>query len=348
MELVNRTPLPAELVVSELGDRPLRAGLLVAKATFLLEGGRALLDTQDPMPVLGADEAHPLGVLPADVAPRDPSRFEVALLGHARPPGGRPARRMAVSLAVGQERRELAVFGDRVWRSNGQPPEPSEPEPFEAMPLVWERAYGGSAEVEVDEGSFVRVSEPRNPLGRGLDVGALARDLAATLGCPPGYPRWEGPRALPNLEAPGALVRAPGDSPAPSCWAPLPAGAGMALRALEAESRGELASLETNAVAWALERVAPAWSIGRPAARAAVVLEGCSPDGPIAFGLPELRVFADHVVGARRGSRELAPVRMLLFPEERRMTLLYESRFQVEYDPQLERGLRLRIEEEGA
>ena len=42
-------------------------------------------------------------------------------------------------MSVAGRQKTILVTGDRVWR-DGQP---SEPQPFESMPLVWERAFGG-------------------------------------------------------------------------------------------------------------------------------------------------------------------------------------------------------------
>jgi uncharacterized protein YjbI with pentapeptide repeats len=82
--------------------------------------------------------------------------------------------------------RRIAVFGDRRWRTGLGGSEPTAPEPFDAIPLVYERAFGGA---KVDE----------NPLGAG-----------------------RGGERLPNLEDPAHLVTSPRDAPPPACFAPIP------------------------------------------------------------------------------------------------------------------------------
>jgi uncharacterized protein YjbI with pentapeptide repeats len=84
--------------------------------------------------------------------------------------------------------KRVAAFGDRRWRAGIS----TDPQPFSKMPLVWERAYGGEGYA-------------RNPKGRGAV--ATASEAGSV-------------HALPNLEDPERLVRAPSDAPRPSCFLP--------------------------------------------------------------------------------------------------------------------------------
>src|SRR5688572_6835499 len=63
---------------------------------------------------------------------------EVLVAGHAHPPT-RPAPQCAVRVQAGPVDKTVYVFGDRRWKGD----RPTEPEPFERMPLTWDRAYGG-------------------------------------------------------------------------------------------------------------------------------------------------------------------------------------------------------------
>lgn len=79
-----------------------------------------------------------LGDTPLDVAvPKQGAEFVLA--GDACAPTGQPLRGMKVGVRIGALRKELHVFGARQWIGSS----PSEPEPFERLPLVWEHAYGG-------------------------------------------------------------------------------------------------------------------------------------------------------------------------------------------------------------
>ena len=58
----------------------------------------------------------------------------------------------AAQVRVGDLSKSLMVFGDRYWLDD----RPTDPQPYEAMPLDWAHAYGGP-------------SYPDNPNGRGAD-----------------------------------------------------------------------------------------------------------------------------------------------------------------------------------
>src|SRR4029079_8804481 len=72
------------------------------------------------------------------------SGTDVHVFGHARAPSDRLTVAVAVSVEVGALRQDAVVIGDRVWQRNllGDA-SPSAPRPFTAMPLTWERAFGG-------------------------------------------------------------------------------------------------------------------------------------------------------------------------------------------------------------
>ena len=75
MELVNHSPVAAQIRVSSVEHTDARYGLVIAKATFVVgDDGTATLDTQNPCPILELDEPTPLGLMPADIVPRrDPA-----------------------------------------------------------------------------------------------------------------------------------------------------------------------------------------------------------------------------------------------------------------------------------
>lgn len=107
---------------------------------------------------------------------------EILVAGSCRTPNARPLAAQEVSFRVGDVRRHIAVFGDRT-RVDGVA---GKPVPFTAIPLVWERAFGGP-------------DFPANPLGRGLDKDNAPGNLA------------------PNLEDPLHPLLSRDDLPAPVC-----------------------------------------------------------------------------------------------------------------------------------
>lgn len=188
----NRTPFAAEQLLL-LDEHAAQSLTLIAKATFELGGGRPVIaKAQAPIvtvPVYrGAPGASSLE-RDAEIACAK-AATDVLLLGHAYPERS-GATEALVRLQVGTLTKQVQVFGDRRWARVDGRLRPGAPLPFERMPLTWERAFGGPA-------------FDRNPVGVGYFRNVQAHD-------PEGSP-------LPNLEDPGALLRDPGDAPAPACF----------------------------------------------------------------------------------------------------------------------------------
>jgi len=347
LELTNQTPAAADLVVFSLPGAHTRLGMVVAKLTFRFSrDGEVELDSEEPYALLSQDEETELGLLPRDDLPRMDRDFEVITLGQAHAGAG-AVRSMRVALSVGAERRELMVFGDRRWSDAGGEPDKGEPEPFEVMPLTYARAFGGTCEVLIDREAPVDVCHMLNPLGRGFDPAPMARGLAATLGTPEGYPRYDASRLLPNLEDPDYLIGEPGDEPAPACWATVPLNSGLqALRGVEVADAGDLDEATARFTSRLYHRAHPTWVIDPPAAMAEVTMVGLDPDQSITrFFLPALDVAGDWIVGRQRGTYHLWPQALVLLPEQRRFYLVYRCTFPVPWRPGEERSMRLRVEE---
>ena len=124
---------------------------------------------------------------------------DVALIGHAYAPRAGTTC-VDVSLSVGPARLSVRVFGNRVWTNILGRWTTSAPEPFEAIPLVYERAFGGWDRSSANAAHHDY--EPRNPVG----VGLVSRKYAAVREGAP----------LPNLENPSDLIGSPTDRPAPT------------------------------------------------------------------------------------------------------------------------------------
>jgi hypothetical protein len=102
-----------------------------------------------------------------------------------------------MGIAVADRRKLVRVFGERVWRNNGRAISP--PEPFETMPLVYERAYGGVHETEAEDETSL--GEECNPVGRGFRGEREAEEAE-------GQP-------LPNIEDPRNLIERWGETATP-------------------------------------------------------------------------------------------------------------------------------------
>lgn len=201
LQLHNQTPFVAELSLlnNEHGDETAYA---IVKATFQWHERWALADEQ--LPIWAADIYYDE---PDNSSLRYPGEFHLGKLGtdilvegDACAPEGKAVRQLPVDIQVGELRRRLQVFGDRVW-INGRI---STPEPFSTMPVVYERAYGGTLE----RGGEVLLCEERNPVG--CFIASQQGDESLD-----GEP-------LPNIEDPTALIRAAGDKPTPAGLAPVP------------------------------------------------------------------------------------------------------------------------------
>jgi len=358
VELINQTSLLARVDTSELTPGEPRLGLLTAKATYAFDlNGKVELETQEPLPLLNGDEYTPLGILPADFETARPNAFEVIVLGQAHAAGGQPVESLTVELAVGDYRRQLQVSGDRVWVATGPNAGViSRAAPFVSMPLVYERAFGGTQVAWLDPTTEFDLFEPINPRGRGFDAEAWAKGLGETLKAPAGYPRIDNYRRyLPNLEDPKHRILAWNDTPEPACWATVPPDAPL-YAARQARAAGPiharqvpdpLAGDEPIVVdpSQPIYRCHPDWVIQIPKSAPYVRLTRlCAKEEHLAFRLPDQRVVADYTIQGRTGSRALLPQRLVILPEQLRMTLLFRMAFTFGFDAADERSFRLRLE----
>ncbi|MGD8175024.1 DUF2169 family type VI secretion system accessory protein [Marinimicrobium sp. ARAG 43.8] len=168
---------------------------VVVKASFRESPSWTLAD--NPLPIWKADQYF---TEPATSSLRYPSELhlgksttDIIVEGDACAPDGRRVLWHEVGIHIGSLRHQLKVCGDRVWERG----KPSDPEPFERIPLRYERAYGGA----VAEQSRWLVYDDRNPVGR-FAIGRC-QDVSV-----------EG-QLLPNIEHPLGGVRSRDDYPEP-------------------------------------------------------------------------------------------------------------------------------------
>ena len=180
----------------------------VVKATFAIgrEGDLALAEEQDSVVMVDEPWGDPLtsSLKNASEMTLTKPATDVLLRGHAYAPGGQ-AREADVTYRVGPVRKTIRVVGDRVWRAGLLGYKVSEPKPFDRMPLIYERAFGGTDPQPMDEAKVE--FEPRNPIGRGL----IPRNSRLEAD---GLP-------LPNLEDPAKLIHSSKNHPTPTCFGPI-------------------------------------------------------------------------------------------------------------------------------
>lgn len=176
----------------------------IVKGTFTLGERLTVAEEQVPVTmesVFRGDPASTSLVAPSDVSLAKTST-DVVILGDACAPRGRPARTMDVSVSIGPVNATVRVVGNRVWASDGVTYGTTAPEPFETMPLVWERAFGGR-----DESDRGPREEPRNPVGTGFRAGDGREPIEGT--------------ALPNIEDPRDPITSWKHRPTPVCFGPI-------------------------------------------------------------------------------------------------------------------------------
>lgn len=313
MELVNRTPFAAERTV--VSDREGRDVLLtVVKCTYALGPSGRLEPAEKQRPMQPADAFHgepgeSSVRWESDLAVYKPAT-DVVVLGHAWPPRV-PEPQVQVALRIGPLFRVLTVFGDRRWRKGlGM----SSPEPFEKMPLTYERAFGGMDRSAADPRHHEM--EPRNPVGRGFRAQRSELGSAEAL--------------LPNIEDPEQLIRSPKDRPAPAgfgfiarSWQPRAALAGTYDEAWK-KGRAPLPPRDFD------DRHHNAASPGLTASphlvgNELVELAHMSPRGTLRFHLPGTRPRVFTSIGRTRHEVPLRFDTLVLLPDDEQAVMLWRG-----------------------
>ena len=135
----------------------------------------------------------------SDFAPFKP-HADITMVGTCHAPAGKKLLRQRVTFGLGTFTKALVVHGDRhyVTGPNGQWV-PSEPLPFETMPLQWERAFGGEGFAP-------------NPIGLGYAHAANTE----------GEEELASAGRVPNLELLGTPILSRDERPEPASFGPIP------------------------------------------------------------------------------------------------------------------------------
>ncbi len=115
---------------------------------------------------------------------------DVVFNGTTYAPGGKAAEALTASLIVGQFRKNIRVIGNRVCTCRRfRDPVFTDPEPFVAMDVRYELAYGG---IDIHSDTKTPCPYARNHLGRGFVVGKSKKVIDNLV--------------LPNIEDPNNLL----------------------------------------------------------------------------------------------------------------------------------------------
>lgn len=314
LQLKNETPFKAQIML--LPDRNgIDTLYTVVKATFTIGESLGLAEKQ--VPVTLADEyfGEPTSSsirAASDVSIGKPST-DIIINGSAWARAGTPTWQMDVSASIGPVAKTIRVFGDRVWDASSGVASIAWVAPFERMPIVWERAFGGSDITEKGP-----VMEARNPAGTGFRVSNGAKPLA-------GLP-------LPNVEDPRAPISSWNDAPAPaglsavaSHWIPRRDYAGTYD---EAWQKNRAPYLPTDfdprfCQMASLGLVTPRPLVGGEE----VVLEGMTPNGVLRFWLPIVRVAVAYRLDVGVESPPAVLDTVIIEPDAQRLMMVWRAAF---------------------
>jgi hypothetical protein len=289
--------------------------IAVVKGTFTLGAKPRVASEQvavAPMPEYYGDPVLTSMRTAPDIGLPKPST-DVLVVGSAYAHLGRPVDQLVLEIHVGPISRYARVVGDRFWRASAGGYTMTAPLPFTAMPLTWERAFGGR-----EEAADGWHEDPHNPVGTGFRT-------------TDGLYSFDG-LAVPNVEHLAQPISSWRDRPAPCGFGPI---------GPHWEPRRSFAGTYDDA--WQKNRapylpddfdprflqVAPADAIAPTplAGGETVVLKGLSADGDMEFALPAADLEVSFVLD---GSPNLRPVvldTVTFEPDAQRFTMVWRATF---------------------
>jgi hypothetical protein len=315
LQLDNTTPFQAGIALFP-NEQGIDALSITLKATFEMGKGLALATEQRPLQLedeYWGEPGRSSIKYASEIHLLKPST-DVVLVGEAWAPNQRPRTQVEVSLSVAECRKTILVFGDRSWSRGLTGFSITPPLPFEKMPLVYERAFGGGHETDPAEAE--NLYEARNPVGCGFAGKRAKRDI-------------EGMK-LPNLEDPAHLIEKPIDQPPP---------AGFGFIAPSWEPRRSYAG--TYDEAWEKQRApylpkdfnSRFFNMAHPDLICKNHLKGgepvevinASPNGALRFKLPSCRIEAVVWITGREEKPQLHLETVLIEPNRATLCMTYRA-----------------------
>ena len=263
---------------------------LVVKGTFGFPeaGGREVRRAEVQRPLVFADELEGHPETPAvrwetDFAFRK-AACDVVAQGAAYAPGGKPAERVRVGLKVGAWSKQFDVVGAREWRVVGPSVGPTRPYPFTRMEFGYHTAFGGVDRLDPEDPTPAACEA--NPAGIGF---ASFRNQARLDGQP-----------VANTEEVGRPIVSPYEDYRPMALGPVSRAHPDRRRYAGTYDQAWIDTVFPFLPADFDERyfqmAPPDQQIPKPAPGTEVVIAGMTPEGRVAFRLPEatdlpIRVF---------------------------------------------------------
>ncbi|WP_298438904.1 DUF2169 domain-containing protein [Geobacter sp.] len=316
MDVINNTPFSAAPIIltNRHGAETL---LVIVKGTWRIgrDGSLAVADEQVLIqfePRYHGDPGSSSLILDTDVVLEKPGT-DCVLIGHAWAPKVGVGS-VDVTFAVGPVRKTVRVFGERIWMKCLGIVSMSRPAPFEKIPLVWERAFGGADTSWPDQGGHEFC--PENPVGRGF----VARKSKLEI---------DGMR-LPNLEDPACLIRKPADRPRPAGFGPIPPHwqprAGYA-GTYDDHWRKYVSPLHPPDMDLRFHSsAAPGLATGHLAGTEQVLVENASKSCRLHFALPGVKPQVTVRIGAAEEELAMALDTVVVEPDEERLVLVWRGK----------------------
>jgi hypothetical protein len=264
MDFENRTPHSAILFRGIIRDNQM-FGSLACRIKYDIVAGELLFSANQDWPVSPGPWMSPQGPFaPDELFYR--GGVDLFVFGSACAPGNRPVAQMEVSIQIGTEfQRKLAVFGDRIWEKRNGAIVPSAPQPFTAMPLTLQNAYGGH-----DEWDELPIPFGSNPVGKGF----IFQEETA-IGKP-----------LPHIENPDHLIQSWTDQPEPVGFcAPPPVWPLRVAKFIEFDpATGMMKKIDPKFFNTCFPDMIVPHEMAQPGTM--VVIHGMHPQGPLTLRLP--------------------------------------------------------------
>lgn len=328
MKLINDTPFATGLLrtAHPRPDDPSIVSSLVVRVRHRIE--REALATarpEDQATKLTRELPEGYGELPNDpVFPR--TGTDVIVIGDAVPP--QRTAQAYVHIQAGPYEVGFAIIGDRTWQSDGSRLTPTQPVPFDRMPVTYANAFGGAANV-----AHGALPNPHNPVGKGFYI-----EEKDALG-----------RPLPNIEHTAHPITKWDDHPEPVGCAPYPTA--WALRSSKLVHVEEVPD-DVGVVAFDFRPENGMFDVAHPTLsgkrfhEGGVVIRGMSGPSPIAFQLPPCPVEAHIQIGRTAVVRSFELEEVLVNTLESTVDLTYRKTFH--YVPQQYQTRRTTVRHVGA
>ena len=229
---------------------------------------------------------------------------DILMCGYACAPQEQPVRALDVHLSVGSLSKSVRVFGDRYWNEGFI----TKPQPFNKMPLVYERAFGGKDIIENE----LRSTDERNPIGCGYAGKKTAREMN---GCP-----------LPNIECPKQLISHYTDRPTPAGFGPI--APAWAARAQHAGTYDE--NWKNNRAPYLPDDFNPRFlNVAHPdlvypgflQGGEAISIVGMHPGGNLNFNLPYVKLRNKVTLGGEEKTSDFVLETLMLDPNQLQLSM---------------------------